>query len=67
MISSIGIDIRHSELKHTSLSWDTLLSLIPNAPILKKTAILLSSILQQVDEVHSVRRRIKNLNTLWLK
>ena len=36
-------------------------------PILKKTAILLSSILQQVDEVHSVRWRIKNLNTLWLK
>lgn len=32
MISSIGIDIRHSELKHTSLSWDTLLSLMPNAP-----------------------------------
>ncbi|EOY8347244.1 RelA/SpoT domain-containing protein [Escherichia albertii] len=64
-------NISLSEFKYASLSWNSLLRIglshAAQTPHLKKTAIILSSILQQVDEVHSVRWRIKKPEHLMAK
>lgn len=64
-------NITLSDFRRADMSWDVLLQIgishTERTPYLKETAILLSSMLQQVNEVHSVRWRIKQPEHLMAK
>ena len=64
-------NISLSDFNRADLPWDMLLQIgishTERTPFLKETAILLSSMLQQVNEVHSVRWRIKQPEHLMAK
>ena len=64
-------NLTESDFLNSKLEWEDLLKIgithAENYNLLKETAVMLSSVLQQVDEVHSVRWRVKDPEHLMAK
>lgn len=64
-------NLTEMEFSNSNLEWEELLKIgithAENYGLLKETAVMLSSVLQQVDEVHSVRWRVKDPEHLMAK